>query len=724
MLVDPGMSLPEEVRMITGITDTMLRWRVRWDDIREKIRDYIGDAIIVGHNVLFDIAMLRTHGIDLSNHIVLDTFELSEIFSQDAESLNLLFLARKYNLPIEGEHRALDDTKLSVWLFILYLEIFSRLSEREKSIFSYFSDREDTQTIQTLFQIAGKGLTEEQYSLPYQDHPVWEIVEQDASYINPLQAKITPISLSYSFEEHVDLFRKIMSEHGWFHLITQSRLQSQFWDEVLMEKWFTVGILAPFSEYISFEQLWDWMSKEKFSRKELIFSLKILIWLEHTETGKIDELKYYGEEYTFRDLLRCSEDENSYFHAKRRIMHKDTQIIISEAMGTTVQRKNGEKKVVLIEDVYQLEKSLRKHLSKKIDFSLILYNLEWLSKKEGIDHRIISRGVYSLSYLCHLIESCQARPTGESLYPPGEYGETYSLAQDTLWQRWWRWLVYIAQDLLQVRVYLELLREKSSPIQNRILWKDIEYLGVLAELCLKKRENIGCIVSIDRIDTTLTIISRDMRNDIQNYFSWLGSDLLYLMNYWASGPLLTRFLRDQCGLDWKEDLRNTLPNKLLYSDTIWRTLEDGKSYVYLSTNLKHLRTTSQEWGRYFSPKNTFIQGISGGKWKILSLYKRAEEEKILYGLIESWINEYELWKEVDIVLIGKIPFDPPTDPYFLAKTKGMKNNFEEYSCPLAIAQINTLIGRIYAANPNAKIICIDDRISLSSWWKKITDELI
>lgn len=58
--------------------------------------------------------MLRTHGIDLSQQRIIDTFELSEIFSQDAESLNLLFLAKKYNLPIDGEHRALDDTRLSV----------------------------------------------------------------------------------------------------------------------------------------------------------------------------------------------------------------------------------------------------------------------------------------------------------------------------------------------------------------------------------------------------------------------------------------------------------------------------------------------------------------------------------------------------------------------------------------------------------------------------------
>lgn len=58
--------------------------------------------------------MLHTHGIDLTKNITLDTFELSEILSQDAESLNLAFLAEKYHIDIASEHRALDDTKLSV----------------------------------------------------------------------------------------------------------------------------------------------------------------------------------------------------------------------------------------------------------------------------------------------------------------------------------------------------------------------------------------------------------------------------------------------------------------------------------------------------------------------------------------------------------------------------------------------------------------------------------
>ena len=72
--------------------------------------------------------MLATHTIDLTSHMSLDTFELSEIFSQDAESLNLGFLGKKYNIEMISEHRALDDTKLSMELFCRYLSEISTLT--------------------------------------------------------------------------------------------------------------------------------------------------------------------------------------------------------------------------------------------------------------------------------------------------------------------------------------------------------------------------------------------------------------------------------------------------------------------------------------------------------------------------------------------------------------------------------------------------------------------
>ena len=129
-LIHPGRVLTQEVTMITGITPAMLEGKPDFASVRDKVRDFIGDAVIVGHNVLFDIAMFATHGIDLSANRVIDTFELSEIFSQDVESLNLGFLANRYGLidPSEDEHRALTDTRVSIRLFLRYLGEVSRIA--------------------------------------------------------------------------------------------------------------------------------------------------------------------------------------------------------------------------------------------------------------------------------------------------------------------------------------------------------------------------------------------------------------------------------------------------------------------------------------------------------------------------------------------------------------------------------------------------------------------
>ncbi len=90
MLINPGIPLSEEVMLITHISDEMLEKKPHWKEVQEKAREFIGtDTVILGHNVLFDVAMLQSHGINLENHTIIDTFELSEILSQKAESLNL-----------------------------------------------------------------------------------------------------------------------------------------------------------------------------------------------------------------------------------------------------------------------------------------------------------------------------------------------------------------------------------------------------------------------------------------------------------------------------------------------------------------------------------------------------------------------------------------------------------------------------------------------------------
>ncbi len=128
MLIDPLREIVSEVTSITGISQEMLRGKESWDAVRDRVADFLGrDSVLIGHNVAFDISMIESHGIDCSTHPVIDTFELSEIFSQEAKSLNLQFLIEHYGLGGGGEHRALHDVRMTRDLFLLYLDRLSQM---------------------------------------------------------------------------------------------------------------------------------------------------------------------------------------------------------------------------------------------------------------------------------------------------------------------------------------------------------------------------------------------------------------------------------------------------------------------------------------------------------------------------------------------------------------------------------------------------------------------
>ena len=61
--VDPGRGIPREVRELTGIADADLKGAPRFLEVREALREFIGDRAIVGQNIAFDLAFMRAEQI-------------------------------------------------------------------------------------------------------------------------------------------------------------------------------------------------------------------------------------------------------------------------------------------------------------------------------------------------------------------------------------------------------------------------------------------------------------------------------------------------------------------------------------------------------------------------------------------------------------------------------------------------------------------------------------
>jgi hypothetical protein len=122
---------------LTGITDADLSDKPYFGVIRQRIAEFIGDAVILGHNVEFDINFLKANGIDLTSHKTIDTFKLAQIFFFKERSLNLGHLSDVIGKSFDGQHRALGDTRASIELYWHIRGLVENLDEDQKEVLSF-----------------------------------------------------------------------------------------------------------------------------------------------------------------------------------------------------------------------------------------------------------------------------------------------------------------------------------------------------------------------------------------------------------------------------------------------------------------------------------------------------------------------------------------------------------------------------------------------------------
>ncbi|MBV9040525.1 MAG: DEDD exonuclease domain-containing protein [Acidimicrobiia bacterium] len=113
-LVNPGVSIPPEIIVLTGITEAMVLPAPRIDEVLPSFLEFLGDAVVVGHNVRYDLGFLnaslaRAGRPRLSNRFV-DTCALARRLLQDeVPDHRLSTLASRLRLGHRPTHRALDD---------------------------------------------------------------------------------------------------------------------------------------------------------------------------------------------------------------------------------------------------------------------------------------------------------------------------------------------------------------------------------------------------------------------------------------------------------------------------------------------------------------------------------------------------------------------------------------------------------------------------------------
>jgi DNA polymerase III epsilon subunit family exonuclease len=117
-LVNPAV--PIIGRQLHGITDEDVREAPSPAEAAQRFLDWAGDAVLVGHNIGFDIGFLESAlsgGQRIEAGRYLDTLVLAKEAYPDVD-LKLSDLARYFELEIEPNHRALPDAEATANLLI------------------------------------------------------------------------------------------------------------------------------------------------------------------------------------------------------------------------------------------------------------------------------------------------------------------------------------------------------------------------------------------------------------------------------------------------------------------------------------------------------------------------------------------------------------------------------------------------------------------------------
>lgn len=120
-LIKPAFPISDFITGMTGISNEMVKNAPSVGDMIGEFTDWIGDDVVVGHNVLFDVNFIYDASVicldKAFTNDYINTVRIARRLVRDLPSYRLCELCRYYDINVEGAHRALCDCLMTNELF-------------------------------------------------------------------------------------------------------------------------------------------------------------------------------------------------------------------------------------------------------------------------------------------------------------------------------------------------------------------------------------------------------------------------------------------------------------------------------------------------------------------------------------------------------------------------------------------------------------------------------
>ena len=126
MLINPQRKILPEITRVNGIDDSMVSNKPIFSECANIFLDFINDSVLIAHNATFDLSFINKE-LNLLNikplkNKTADTLKLAKEVLQDLGKYNLQFLAKFFEINVTNAHRAEDDARVCMEIFLKLLE--------------------------------------------------------------------------------------------------------------------------------------------------------------------------------------------------------------------------------------------------------------------------------------------------------------------------------------------------------------------------------------------------------------------------------------------------------------------------------------------------------------------------------------------------------------------------------------------------------------------------
>lgn len=174
-MVRPQNPIPYKITNLTGIRQSDVEHAPSFNQVRERLRQFLGDFPIIGHSVESDIGFLRRQQYEVKNP-ALDTYELATLVLPQQGNYSLKAIAEALQVEAAGAHRALADARMTMEVFAALvgrieqlpseiLEEVDRISAQllgEWSLHRLFQDAMEVQEEETGSAVSNRGALRKQ----------------------------------------------------------------------------------------------------------------------------------------------------------------------------------------------------------------------------------------------------------------------------------------------------------------------------------------------------------------------------------------------------------------------------------------------------------------------------------------------------------------------------------------------------------------------------------